>query len=205
MKRFGTIIALIIMANLTLFSGVASADPWWDGNSKSSASAIEAVITLPSSELTMYSGLVAGWVSTGGGISAWAQTGWVIVYGYAPWSYTEYQFSGGSHELDYKSQLSYGDASEYEVRYDDGYWKTYIDDAFQDGWSGGGLPTPPCQMLAYAEVQGSSSNELWAHFSDVWYYNPTYGWYLLDQANWRQDYPYYVAYQYYYNYYTLGN
>ena len=114
MKRiFFAIISVLVV--LIMSTQSVYADPWFAGNCRTSAYGVQSDITDPTSAPTLYSGLIAGWVATSIYNGSWAETGWVQVYGYAPWSFVEIMWNGGDHYISYKSQLSYNDTSNYKM------------------------------------------------------------------------------------------
>lgn len=207
MKRLFLVIILVLISVFTLAQSALAANPWEVGNERWSSYGAHSYITVPSSAPTLYSGLVAAWVGTPSINGHWAQCGWIIVYGYAPWSYTEYNVSG-YHDLTYRSQLSYGDSSTYQVDWDFTYhgWNTYINGYFKEEYISSDLPTPPLPMLGYGEVQGSSSNQLYGYFYNALYENSGGNWYAFDQNRWVYDSPYTVTYTsgYPYNFTVSG-
>jgi hypothetical protein len=206
MKRV-LLLSLLVLSTLIVFAQTAMAtDFYLSGNYRTSAYGAKANVQLPSAEPILYDGLIAAWVGTTNfGNESWAETGWNKIYGEAPWSFAEYVFYG-DRTLYTGSYLNYGDNSAYRIEYStDGYWKTYINDQYMGAWSGGGLPTPPTQMQGTAEVQGSSSNQLWAIFSNVQWKNSSGTWNYFDQNHLFSLPPYYVAYSTYYYYLCYGN
>ena len=205
MKRifFAFILALTL---LSIFAqSIFAAGPWFVGNDRTNAYGVKANITVPTTTPTLYSGLIAAWVATANYNNNWVETGWAIVYGYAPWSFVEIQQQGGQrHDVYWRSQLSYGNDSIYQVSYSSTYWNCYINGVLEAYFSGGGLPNPPTRVRAWAEVQGSSSNQLSTIVYNVYWKNSSGTWYLFNQSQWHQDNPYkLVKYQYYY-YYCYG-
>ena len=202
MKRI-FLLFLLVLSGLILVTQPVLADPWFVGNERTDAYGAKANIQVPYSH-TLYSGLIATWVgTTNSGNNSWAETGWAIIYGDDPHYFAEYMFYG-SQTLYWGGQLSEGDNSSYRTEYVDGGWRTYYNDQLEGAWSGGGLPTPPTQMRAWAEVQGSSSNQLWAIFSNTSWKDSYGSWNYFDQNNLRQDSPYVTAYSTYYYYICYG-
>lgn len=196
-------VAIILV--LILAFGIAesaSATNWYAGNAKGSVYGVKANIKTPSTAPYIETSVESTWVSLP--CCYWVQAGWRY---YKDWPsaqrYVEYRNHAGGGDLIPQGNQSWGTTVEYKVQHNSGeMWCAYINGSSKGCYNY--IRTAPSQVQAYSEVHVSSNNQLNTNFSSVSYRNSSGTWYLLNNANWREDPPYKVDKYANYRYRTYG-
>ncbi|MFZ5858597.1 MAG: hypothetical protein ACOYZ6_17350 [Chloroflexota bacterium] len=176
-------------------------DRWYTGNSQQNAYGVLANITTPSQSPFLDESGESSYVTTTG--PYWIQAGWrYYKSGIWAWSYVEAYSPATGYSIDEYSIHNWGTIKEYKVEWVSGTtWCGWIDGVNKACYE---VKSAPSQVNAHSEVHVSSQNELDTWFGIVWYLDSNNTWYLFDQALWREDAPYAVDKNHYYEFRNHG-
>jgi hypothetical protein len=183
-------LAVIIVLSVLFTIDYASAN-WYAGNRRLNAYGVKANIWTPTNPIYIEEDGQSNWVSLPR--PYWIQSGWRYFYGWSsPKSYVEFcsppcQNPDDRQLFDYEDQ-NWGSIKEYKVdHYQSNTWCASIAGVLKRCEI---ITSAPNEMQVLSEIHLNPNNELDTRFSAVYYRTQNGTWFLFDQTNWREDYPY---------------